>query len=506
MDEEVESGQGAAVSDAILAGDASGVESEAPAEAKPERVEYNLAIDDAGPCRKRLRVTIPRTQVDHYYNDEFKELIKSASIPGFRPGKTPRKLVERRFRKDVADRVKATLLMRTLEQIGDDKSVEPISEPDIDFESIELPEEGDFAYEFEVEVRPEFELPNYKGMRLQRPARTIPDEEVDKAILGLRRQKGTAQAKDGPVALGDYIETDIRFLLDNQVINEVESLSIEVKDDLLFRDGRIDGFGKGMIGASAGDTREFKAKLARSFQREELRGIDCEAIFVIKEVKTLEPAPVDDTFLQAYGIGDLGELRDLVRTSLEIKFRQTQNEALVKQIVEQLLAKAQWDLPRDMLRRQATRAMQRRIVEYQSAGFSEDEIRGRMNTLSQDVIASAATSLKEQFLLERIAEEEKIEVTPEDIDAEIDAIAQRSGESSRRVRARIEKEGLGEAMQMQLLQRRTVERILSYAQIDDVAYTPTAEQISSVDESAVPEALDTLPSEADLETTGDAAE
>ena len=92
----------------------------------------------------------------------------SAQVPGFRPGRAPRKLIETRFRKDVAERVKSSLLMDSIGQVSDDKGLSPISEPDFDFEAIELPDEGPMTFEFDLEVRPEFDVPQWKGLKIKR--------------------------------------------------------------------------------------------------------------------------------------------------------------------------------------------------------------------------------------------------------------------------------------------------------------------------------------------------
>ncbi len=130
-------------------------------ETKPEeKIKLETAFRDAGPCRKHVTVTIPKAEVDRFFNKEFSELSKDANVPGFRPGKTPRKLIERYYRKGVSKSVKAAMLMQSLEQLSEDESFEPLRQPEIDFEHIELPESADFTYEFEVDVRPQFDSVN----------------------------------------------------------------------------------------------------------------------------------------------------------------------------------------------------------------------------------------------------------------------------------------------------------------------------------------------------------
>ena len=119
-----------------------------------------------------------------------KELTSSTAIPGFRPGHVPTKLVEKRFRTELADKVKQRILVESMEQLSENEELDPINEPDLDVEAIELPEEGDFEYEFDVEVRPEFDLPNYDGLTIQRPVPKITDADVDRHIENFLSQYG----------------------------------------------------------------------------------------------------------------------------------------------------------------------------------------------------------------------------------------------------------------------------------------------------------------------------
>ncbi len=140
-------------------------------EPQRRKMELDVEIKDAGPCKKHVRVRVPRAEIDRFYEETVKICTERAAIPGFRPGHVPQKLVEKRFRTELASNVKQRVLVESMEQLSENKELDPINEPDLDVEAIELPEEGDFEYEFDVEVRPEFDLPNYDGLTIKRPVR-----------------------------------------------------------------------------------------------------------------------------------------------------------------------------------------------------------------------------------------------------------------------------------------------------------------------------------------------
>lgn len=452
-----------------------------------ERIELTVEITDAGPCRKHLKVRVPRPEVDKFFNREFSDLVKNAAVPGFRAGKTPRRLIERKFKKEVSNQVKANLLMQTLEQIGEEQKIEPLSEPDIKVDAIQLPDDGDFVYEFEVEVRPEFDVPEYKGLKINKPAKEFAKEDIDSGLQNFLRRYGNMTAKDGLVENGDYVVVDVRFMNDGAVVNEAEDLSVRVDEELFFRDGKIAKFGSNVIGRKAGDSVELKAILSDAVSREDLRGKEVDAIFVVKEVKTLNLPELNAEFFEKVGVSDEGELRDLIKVNLDNRLKHDQKQSAIDQVMEKIVEAANWQLPPDLLRRQAQRTLQRVVVDLQEAGYSEEEISAKINTLRQNSLASTAKSLKQQFVLQAIAEKEEIKVEQDDLEEEIRSIAMRSGESQRRVRARVEKEGLWDALALNILEQKTVDKILSYAETQEVPYHPEETKGSSMDESAIPE-------------------
>ncbi|MCE9544423.1 MAG: trigger factor family protein [Planctomycetia bacterium] len=136
------------------------------AEAKP-RLNLDIAVASPSACQRHVTVTIPREDIDRYLENAYSELVGSASVPGFRAGRAPRKLVETRYRKEVAEQVKNSLLMDSMSQINEDQKLAAISEPDFDVTAVEVPDEGPMTFEFDLEVRPDFDLPNWRGLKIE---------------------------------------------------------------------------------------------------------------------------------------------------------------------------------------------------------------------------------------------------------------------------------------------------------------------------------------------------
>ena len=170
-----------------------------------------------------------------------------------------------------------------------------------------------------------------------------------------------------------------------------------------------------------------------------------------------------------------------MKSELERQLAYRQSQSVRQQITGLLTESANWDLPPDLLKRQAHRELERSVMELRSSGFSDEQIRAHVNTLRQNSARSTATALKEHFILERIAEEEGFEASDDDYDAEIAMMAMQSGDSPRSVRSRIEKRGLMDALRNQIVENKVIQLITENATIKDIPHKTTEETTSAID-------------------------
>jgi trigger factor len=453
--------------------------------AEEPRLELEVKVDSRSTCERHVTVTIPPQDIERYFDKEFTEMMPTAHVPGFRPGRAPRKLVETRFRKELAAKVKSELLMNSLSQVNEDQKLSAISEPDFDFEAIELPDDGPMTFEFDIEVRPEFELPKWKGLVIEKPTREITDEDVEQTLDSILTRRGRLVPFDGPASAGDYITTNLTFKNGDEKLANADEEVIRIRPVLSFRDGKITDFDKLMEGILAGQTRQGEALLTEDAPNEALRGKKVTAIFEVLEVKKLEVPELTAELLEELGgFQDAAELRDAIRDQLARQMEYEQHRLAREQITKALTVAANWDLPPALLRRQSHRELQRAVMELQRSGFSDDEIRAHENALRQNSMTSTAQALKEHFILERIAEEEEIDAVDNDYDKEIALIAAQSGESVRRVRARLEKAGSMDVLRNQIIERKVIEKILEHATFKEVPYDFRRTDEEAVDHAA----------------------
>ncbi len=472
-----------------LADDSPSQEDGSGVEAK-RKLELDVQIDNVGPCKKHLKVTVPRSEIERQFEESLGNFQRDAQVPGFRSGRAPRQLVVKRFRKQVGEQVKSTLLMTALEQIDEDYKLDPITQPKLDVEAIVLPEDGPMVFEMEVEVKPDFTLPDYKGLKVKRPVKTIREQDVE-ARLGrfLERYAQIVPKLEGAAEIGDYITADLTFYRPNGTeLNQIKEIQFRLQPELRFQDGHIPAMGAALQGVRPEETREIQAKLGTAVAEEELRGATVRATVAVHDLKQMRMPEVNAEFLDSLGFSDEAELREAIHDALKRQNESQQRQAMRRQILDTLIGATPFDLPADLVSRQEKSTTNRLAMELREQGFTDADIRAREAEIRANAHETTRRSLKEFFLLARIAEAEGIKLEQEDLELELEAMAARNGESVRRVRARVEKEGLGDALATQILERKALDCILRFVEIEDVHLDEVETAVETVDQTAAPAA------------------
>jgi len=391
-------------------------------------------------------------------------------------------LVESRFRKEVTEQIKGSLLMDSMAQVNEDEKLAAISEPDINLDAIEVPKEGAMTFEFDLEVRPDFDLPKWRGLKLERPTCDFTREDVDRQLRSVLASYGRWVPSDKPATEGDSIVTTLVVRHEGDVLTESAEQTICLRPTLSFRDGKVEDFAKQMVGVKAGETREVTLTLSDDAPNEDLAGKEVTIAFEVLDTKQFELPEMNEEFLKEIGNFETeGDLRDAVMDSLERQLSYEQQQVTRRQVTELLIEAASWELPPELLKRQGERELQRSVMELRRSGFSDQDIQAHANELRQNSGQSTAKALREHFILERIAEDEKLDVTDDDYDEEIALIARQSSESPRRVRAQIEKQDQMDSLRNQIIERKVIDLVIENAEFKDKPFTPSGGDTEAVD-------------------------
>ena len=488
-----------------------------------QRIATEVEVKEIGACERHVVVTVPRDDINRYLDDAYSELMPKAQVAGFRQGRAPRKLVETRFKDEVTNQVKGSLLMDAMGQVTDEQDFSAISEPDFDYEAIQMPDDGPLTFEFSVEVRPDFDMPEWKGLTLEQQSHEYTQEEVEAKTKDLLQRYGEVEDHDGPVTEDDVVIVNVTFKDGDEEVSSLSETSVPVRETLSFADGELAEFDKLVLGQSKGDTASGKATLSETLDTDNA-GKSYDAEVEISGVKRVNLPELTEEFLENVGgFKSEEDLHEVVKGELERQLQYHQQQGLRQQITGALTESASWELPPALLRRQSQRELQRAILEMQSSGFPEEEIRRQINRIQQNLLGSTERALREHFILERIAEENELEATSEDVEREILIIAMQQETSPRRVRARLEKQGDMDALRNQIVERKSIELITSEADIKEVPLEddssdnsfPVSHAISGQlpgsevveEEAAVEEpAEETATVEAESETTEEASD
>ena len=468
----------------VLAGDAD----------EKQPLSLDITVDSPSACERHVTVIIPRADIARYFDDAISELMPKATVPGFRIGRAPRKLVESRFRKDMGEQVKGSLLMDTMSQVSEEQEFSAISEPDFDFGAVEIPDEGPMTFEFDLEVRPEFDVPEWKGLKLKKSSREIDEEAIEEQLAAVLSRYSTLVPVEDKAKKGDSAVVNITFAKGDEQVSAHEEITVRTLPSLSFHDCTIEEFDKLMKGAKAGDTRQTTTTISSDAEREDLRGEELAAAFEVLEIKRVELPELNQEMLGKLGdFEDETQLREAIADSLQRQLEYHQQQEIRRQITETLTESANWDLPPEMLQRQGKRELERSVMELRASGFDDQAIQQHENELRQNAMSSTATSLKEHFILERIAEEEELDAAEEDFNKEIALIAMQRSESPRRTRARLEKSGAMDSLRNQIIERKVLQLIEEHATFRKTKLKPPGGDVEAVDRAAAGAATTEIP-------------
>lgn len=449
-----------------------------------DKLNYTVDVKVVGDCQRHVTVVIPIEDVQRYYRARYENLAPVAEIPGFRPGKAPRKLIESKFRKTVTEQVKGQLLLDTLTQIGEEQRFSAIGEPVFDFESVSVEENVPLEFEFDIEVRPDFELPQWKGLELPKLVHEFTTAEIDSHAGRYLRRNSNLIPTVGTIQAQDVVSLAVETSIDGQVVATLDELTIPVQATASFRDAIVEDFAGLLVGKALEDEIETTVQISASAANPIAREKQAQVKFKVLDIKRYEDAELNESNVAKFGsdFADIGEVRDAIKAELERRMSFEENRRTRSAITASLTEAANWQLPPELLERQSRRELERAVMELRRNGMSDDFISAYENKLRQNSSEQTSTALREHFILERIAESEGIEDQPEDYDQEIELIAASMEDSPRRVRSRLEKNGQLDALRNQIVERKVIDLIKSHASFKQENFEIAADDVSPVRE------------------------
>lgn len=439
-------------------------------EQKATESKNKVKIKDAGPCKKKVTVEIPEEVIKTAADEQYETLRKDAVVSGFRKGRAPRRLLEKRFGKETSEQVKLKLLADAGDAAVKDNELNILRDPDIDYGKIELPESGSMKFDFEVEVRPEFELPQTEGIPIKKTKLKVTDSRVDEELEQLRKYSGLWTPKDdGEIAADDQVIADVAIKVDDAEEEEkIDDSEIFIRQNGIVAGVPVENLEELLVGAKTGEVKEVTVDVPKTFFKEEYRGKKINLKIAVKEIKFLKPAELNTAFLERLGADSEEKLRDKINESLQSRLEQQVRAAMVEQIYEYILDKTSFDLPTDIVADQATSLLQRQYANLLNQGLPREQLAEQMEKLKVSSEDQAKDQLKTYFIMDKLAEKFDITVTEEEINGHIAQSAMQRGQRPEKMREEMARNGLLTQFELQIRENKCIDQLLQTAKITEV--------------------------------------
>ncbi len=377
-----------------------------------------ITQDDVVERQTVLHIELEEDDVDPYLNRAYQRVVQKVNIPGFRKGKAPRRIIEQYFgRESMLNEILDTMLPELTTQAITDQNLDAVGLP-----SIELEELDPFQFSATVPLRPEVDLGEYSSIRIDRSPAVVEDDAVDNRIEQIRLSVATWEPTERPVEIGDMVTAQIKGTIEeNTIFDEADAVYL-VNEEI----GRpFPGFSEKLVGLETDKSSQFNLLIPEDFADSNLAGKDAHFEVRIKDIKTRILPEVDDEFAKGIGEGyeGLEELKNEIQKGIQTEAEEENSRVHRESIIEALMANATVDMSPLLLQREAEHMVEEQERMVSQANMNIDDYLNSLGKTREEFVeeskSEASDRLKRSFGLEKLAKEEDIEISNEDIDERI---------------------------------------------------------------------------------------
>jgi trigger factor len=427
-------------------------------------LKLQVAVADLSQSRKGLTVEVPVEEVNAAFEKTYGAYARHLKIPGFRPGRVPRELIKQRFAKEAEEEVVQSLVPEALQAAVAEHMLRVVGDPQIDDLSIGQGEP--LKFRVTLEVMPEFELKEYKRLKLTKRVATVTDEDVEHALDHLRQSAAEfVPVEDRPSRDGDFVSVN----LVGKYVEPPEEEDLK-SDDVQIEIGANNvqpEFNENLRDVKAGDVREFSVKYPEDFSAEGLAGKTLDFTATVVAVREKEAPELDDEFARDFGdYENLQQLRDRIRENLTASAEARADSGLREEVVKRILEDYDFEVPSALVEPQAADRAREFAYLLMRNGVPPQTIKeidweGRMNEFRP----LAARDVRSALVFDKIGEAEKVEVSRWEVEAEIERMASMSGEPADQLKARLTKDDSLSSIEHRLRHQRALEAVIKHAEV-----------------------------------------
>jgi len=427
-----------------------------------------------------LRIELPPEEVRKEWDSIASNYSRYARLPGYRAGKAPRQVIEKKFRKEIQDEVTKALVSKSYHEAIAEKQLRVVSLTDVG--DVEFGDDRSMRFRATVVTAPEFELPEYKNIPVQLPATAVTESEIEIALERLRDQAADfIDVPERELAMGDFAVLDFTGAIDGVAISEIVP---EASKNLhggkkfwlhLAPENFLPQFCEQIVGMKPGDTRSVQVVFPVEFPVTELAEKKADYAVTLNEIKEKVLPPLDDAFA-AKLLPDktLADLRHTIEHNLEHEKEHEIDRAKETQLVQFLHEHITFDLPSSLLKNETRRALNELVHRNRERGVPDDLLKGKEKELIEGAGSLAAHRLKTNFILHRIAEREKFQVTREEIDERIREQAAQYNISVEKMRKELEENDRTNGLAEEILLGKTLDFLKANVSVETTPESPAA--------------------------------
>jgi trigger factor len=437
-------------------------------------LKLEVAVADITNSQKDLTIEVPADEVQLEFDKTYDAFMRNLKLPGFRPGRVPRGMIKQRFTKEVQQEVINQLVPHALQHAINDKKLRVISEPQIN--EVSVNEGQPLKFTASVEVMPEFELKEYKGLKVAKWIHSTTEQELEGVIAQMRESAAEfVPIEDRPAQDGDFVSFNLigKFVHPDQ--ESTAEQNIGGKDDLNIEDNLIElgteemipEFHENLRGVQADDEREFRTALPEDFPEKNLAGKTIDFKLAVKAVRKKELPELDDNFARDAGeFETLDEMREKIRERLKEDSLQKAESEMRADLMKQIVGAYDFELPPSLVDREAEQRVQQLANHLLRSGIPKESLQELdWEQRYREAQAQISQESRLALVMDKIAESEGVVVTNEMIDKEIARITARSGETFEQLKARLTKAEALSSIENRLRFEMALEAVVSNAEV-----------------------------------------
>lgn len=396
-------------------------------------------------CKALLRIEFPAQDTEAERKQIIKTFSKQAKIPGFRPGKTPTNVIQNRFKSEIEGEFEDRVVRKAIQKTNDENELDIISIKEIRDQSHN--NDGTFSATIELVIAPEFELSEYKGIEVTVPKIDVSNEELEESLGQIRERFADYQnVEDRGIQMGDFVVINYKGSIDGKAVGEVLPLApatlaqntgfwLKMNDDSF-----LPGFCKPLLDLKNNDSKSLTVTIPDDYEAEELRGQSLDYEVEVVEIKEQKLPDLDNAFAEKIEPGkSLDELKNTLREQMEEQRKGYRQEMITNQILSKINSELEFEVPQEIVMRETQSRVNDIFNSNTERGVSEEELVEHQEQIIESAGQQANNSVKTSFILEQIADKEKIEVTQEEVLNRVGEIAARQKTSVKQLTKQLQK-------------------------------------------------------------------